>query len=75
MLHLVENQLKSMKCYCLCSGPGSGSMANPVVFEGSEATNVTAYFGSTAILSCKIRNMIEDNPVIIQLLTLPNIVL
>lgn len=47
---------------CLTSGPGSSSN-NMVVFEGSEATNVTAYFGSTAILSCKIRNMIEDNPV------------
>jgi len=41
---------------------GSTNMS-PVVFEGSEATNMTAYFGSTAILSCKIRNNIEDNPV------------
>ena len=39
------------------------SVANSVIFEGSEATNVTAYFGSTAILSCKIRNNLEDNPV------------
>jgi len=36
---------------------------SPVVFEGSEATNMTAHFGSTAILSCKIRNNVEDNPV------------
>ena len=38
-------------------------MSNSVIFEGSEATNVTAYFGSTAILSCKIRNNLDDNPV------------
>ena len=43
--------------------PGS-SVSNSVIFEGSEATNVTAYFGSTAILSCKIRNNLEDNPVL-----------
>merc|ERR1719474_1203199 len=42
--------------------PSSTNMS-PVVFEGSEATNMSAYFGSTAILSCKIRNNIEDNPV------------
>ena len=34
-----------------------------MVFEGSFATNVTAYFGSTALLSCKVRNNQEDNPV------------
>jgi len=41
----------------------SASNSGSVIFEGSEATNVTAYFGSTAILSCKIRNNQEDNPV------------
>jgi len=42
--------------------PGS-SMFSPVVFEGSEATNMTAHFGSTAMLACRIRNNVEDNPV------------
>ena len=39
------------------------SIFSPVVFEGSEATNMTAHFGSTAMLGCKIRNNVEDNPV------------
>ena len=38
-------------------------MFSPVVFEGSEATNMTAHFGSTAMLACRIRNNVEDNPV------------
>ena len=38
-------------------------MFSPVIFEGSEATNMTAHFGSTAMLACRIRNNVEDNPV------------
>ena len=38
-------------------------MSSPVIFEGSEATNMSAHYGSTAILGCKIRNNQEDNPV------------
>jgi len=51
-------------CCQISTNASFGSpVSNSVVFEGSEATNVTAYFGSTAILSCKIRNNLEDNPV------------
>jgi len=45
------------------SRTSGSSNLSPVVFEGSEATNMTAHFGSTAMLSCKIRNNVEDNPV------------
>jgi len=50
-------------CQLSTNASFGSSVANSVIFEGSEATNVTAYFGSTAILSCKIRNNLEDNPV------------
>ena len=43
--------------------PRPGSVFSPVVFEGSEATNMTAHFGSTAMLACRIRNNQDDNPV------------
>lgn len=47
----------------LATGSFGGSANSGVQFEGSQTTNLTAHLGSTAILDCKIRNYVENNPV------------
>ncbi|XP_023334434.1 uncharacterized protein LOC111705953 [Eurytemora carolleeae] len=49
---------------CSMIKPGQTNQAGSMpIFEGSETTNLTAHIGSTAILSCKIRNNENKNPV------------